>query len=136
MRDLAAFFALAERRSHIPFNWRGGRCCVSFMARAVQAQTGIDPRGTLKWNTRREALQVVKGEGGLIAAMDRRFDRIPPAMANRGDIAGIPDRLFGVRLMMIEGETLVGPGKRGLERQPRAEMTIAWDTSSIKAEAI
>lgn len=136
MRDLAAFFALIERRSHIAFDWRNGRCCVAFMARSVKAQTGIDPRGNLKWNSRRTALKVVAAEGGLIAAMDKRFDRVPPAMANRGDIAALPDRLFGIRLMMIEGETLIGPGKRGLERQPRGDMTIAWDTSSIKSEAL
>ena len=65
--------------------------------------------------------------------MDRRLRRVPPALAQRGDIAGVPDPLFGVRLMVVDGVTLVGPGARGLERQPRSAMVIAWDAMSAGA---
>src|SRR3546814_3100758 len=64
-------------------------------------------------------------------AMDRRMARVAPALAMRGDIAGVPDPLTGLRLMVVEGAMLVGPGAAGLERQPRCAMTIAWDVTTV-----
>lgn len=126
-RDTQALIALIAKRSGRAFRWRRGRDCVSFAAAAVKAQTGRDPLADLpRWRTRREALQIAAVQGGLEAALDRRLTRIAPAMAQRGDIAGLPDRLFGVRLMVVEGATLVGPGATGLERLPRASMVFAW----------
>lgn len=131
-RDHDALFALIEARSRRPFGWRGGRDCVSFAARCAKAQTGIDLlAGVPRWKTRREALAAAEAMGGIEAALDARLTRIPPAMAKRGDIAGLPDPLFGIRLMVVEGETLVSPGDRGLERRPRGLMTLAW---SLDAE--
>jgi hypothetical protein len=34
---------------------------------------------------------VIKRFGSLEAAFDAHFERIPPAQAMRGDIAGVPD---------------------------------------------
>lgn len=125
-RDYPALFALLERRRARRFSWRS-QDCVRFAAAAVKAQTGRDPlAGLPRWRTRREALAAAEAEGGLEAAVDARLKRIPPALAQRGDIAGVPDPLFGVRLMVIEGATLVGPGGHGLERQPRSAMVMAW----------
>jgi len=129
-RDYAALIAAIEAHSRRGFRWRRGRDCVSFAAACIQAQTGHDPLADVPhWRTRREALAFSQAQGGLEAAIDARLDRTPPAMARRGDIAGLPDRLFGVRLMVIEGETLVGPGQHGLERLPRSTMTIAWSAA-------
>lgn len=133
-RDIAALIALIERRAAIPFGWRNGRDCASFAARAVKAQTGIDPRGTLRWRSRREAFAVIAAEGGIEAAIDARLTRVPPALAVRGDIAGVADPLMGIRLAVVEGMTIVSPGQHGLERHPRAEMLIAWDATSVRAE--
>lgn len=131
-RNLPRLFACIEAQSAKPFDWRGDRDCVAFMARCVKAQTGIDPRGDLRWKSRREAYAIIVSEGNLMAAIDARFDRVAPAMAARGDIAAVLDDVFGIRLMIIEGETLVGPGEHGLERQPRAAMGIAWDAMSVR----
>lgn len=126
-RDIAALIETIEAHSARPFRWRRGRDCVSFAAACIHAQTGNDPLADLpRWKSRREALAIAGEEGGLEGAVDRRLRRIAPALARRGDIAGVPDRLFGVRLMVIEGETLVAPGERGLERQRRSTMTMAW----------
>ncbi len=131
-RDIAALIGLIEARSAVPFDWRGrGADCVSFAALAVEAQTGVNPRGTLRWTSKRGALAAIKAEGGLEAAVDRRLDRIAPALAKRGDIAAVPDEELGIRLMIVEGAMLVGPGEGGLERQLRSEMTIAWDATSV-----
>lgn len=126
-RDVQALLALIEARSQRGFRWRRGRDCVSFAAACIAAQTGVDPLADLpRWRTRREALTIANQQGGLIAALDARLTPVPPALAQRGDIAGLPDRLLGIRLMVVEGATLVGPGKRGLERLPRGEMVLAW----------
>lgn len=126
-RDYVALVAAIEARSAKPFRWRRGRDCVGFSAACVEAQTGRDPLADLlSWRTRREALAVAEAQGGLESALDARFARVAPALAQRGDIAGLPDPLFGVRLMIIEGETLVGPGSKGLDRVHRSEMTVAW----------
>lgn len=129
-RDHTALVAAIEARSARRFAWRRGRDCVSFAGACVTALTGRDPlSGLPRWRTRREAAAIIAAEGGLAAALDARFARVPPALAQRGDIAGLPDRLLGIRLMIIEGETLVGPGARGAERLPRSAMTCAWSAT-------
>lgn len=126
-RDTQALIALIEARSSQAFGWQRGRDCVSFAAACVLAQTGTDLlAGMPAWRSRKQAMALAGAEGGLEAALDARLPRVAPALAQRGDIAGIDDPLFGVRLMVIEGATLVGPGTRGLERLPRSVMTRAW----------
>nr|WP_058813361.1 hypothetical protein [Sphingopyxis sp. A083] len=124
---------MLDMRVDRAFSWRGRRDCAHFADAAIVAQTGVSIIGDLRWSSRRAARAIIEAEGGFEAAMDRRLRRIPPALAQRGDIAGVPDPLFGVRLMVVEGVTLVGPGAHGLERQPRSAMTIAWDTMSAGA---
>lgn len=134
-RDYVALVAAIESRARRPFAWRRGRDCVSFAAACAKAQTGQDLlAGVPRWKSRREALAFAEERGGLVTALDIRLDRVPPALAQRGDIAGLPDPLFGVRLMIVEGETLVGPGERGLERLPRSAMTVAWSVTRKAAD--
>lgn len=127
VRDIAALIALLDARVDVPFGWRSGNDCARFADAAIAAQTGVSVIGNWQWQSRREARDVIAAEGGLEAAMDRRLGRVPVALAQRGDIAGVADARFGIRLMVVEGATLVGPGSRGLERSPRAEMIVAWD---------
>lgn len=133
-RNIAGLLALIEARSDLPFGWTGERDCASFAALAARAQSGIDARGPLRWEGLAEAFTVLRAEGGLAMAFDRRFNRVPEAMAQRGDIAAVADKRLGIRMMVVEGRALVGPGKDGLERQPRRDMIIAWDAMSAKAE--
>lgn len=130
-RDVAALIALLDDRVAVPFGWSQKRDCASFADAAIVAQTGISVLGDLSWSSRREARAVIDAEGGLERAMDKRLKRAPLALALRGDIAAIPDPLFGIQLLVIEGATLVGPGDHGLMRMPRSAMTIAWDVMSV-----
>ncbi len=133
-RDLDRLIALIDARSAKAFAWRRGRCCVSFAAAAVRAQTGVNPIADMpRWGSMRRAAELIDAEGGLVAAIDRRLCRVAPAFAQRGDIAGVPDDMFGIRLMVVEGATLVGPGDTGLERQPRSAMTMAWSATAAEA---
>lgn len=129
-RDTAALIAWLDQGAHRRFRW--GRDCVRFACDAVEVQTGTDPAPGLRWRTRREALAILDAEGGLIAAVDRRLQRVAPALARRGDIAGVPEKgAIGLRLMVIEGATLVAPGTNGHDRQPRSAMTIAWSAEAV-----
>lgn len=134
-RDHTALVAAIEARSARPFAWRRGRDCVSFAAACVKAQAGVDILADVpRWRSLRQARAIAGEVGGIEAALDAQLQRVPPALAKRGDIAGLPDDVFGVRLMIVEGETLVGPGARGLERLPRREMTIAWSAEGECAD--
>ena len=125
-----------ERRGARRFSWRGGDC-VSFALGGVKAQTGVDLLADIpRWRSQRQAARVVDTVGGLAEALDLRMDRVPTALAKRGDVAGIPDATFGVRLMLVEGRTLVGPGDSGLVRLDRSAMTIAWDAASARRVAV
>ena len=129
VRDHDALLALIEQVAAKPFAWRDHHC-VRFAARAVEAQTGRDPMAGIVCRSKREAVVLLEQEGGLEAAVDRRLRRIAPALAARGDIAGVVDEEFGVRLMVVEGATLVGPGATGQRRVPRGAMIMAWSVEA------
>lgn len=135
VRDLPALFAFLEARTAVPFDWTGDNDCWSFAALAVKAQTGVDPRGRLRWKTRTGALRLLKKEGGLVAAWDARLSQLPLALAARGDVAAVPDELLGFRALVVEGATLVGPGERGLVRLPRSAAVFAWDALSVREDS-
>lgn len=126
-RNVLALHAFIDSRASVPHAWgRRANDCAGYSLDAVQALTGVDRAPELDWTDAKSGVRVIAAEGGLEAAYDRRFQRIAPALAQRGDIAGVPDADFGIHPMIVEGGTLVGPGEVGNRRQPRAAMTIAW----------
>jgi hypothetical protein len=129
-RNIHLLIDYIERRTDGVFNWSGSRDCVAFAARCVLSVSGVDARGSLRWSSKREAKALIDAEGGLEKAMDGRLSRTPIALAMRGDVAAVADAEMGIRLMIVEGATLVGPGSNRLERLPRSEMIIAWDAMS------
>lgn len=131
-RDRQALLALLEASAAEPFGWTKRRCCAGFVEAAVAAQTGVWVFAGFEWRSRRQAMLLAARLGGLVAVMDARFDRIAPALAQRGDVAGLPDEDFGVRLAIVEGAMLAAPGSAGLARLPRCLMSIAWDTGSAR----
>lgn len=126
-RDVAALLAFIESRHAIPHALgRKRNDCVAFVLGAVRAETGRNRDGGHNWSTLSGAMRVLKRFGSLEAAFDAHFQRIPPAHAMRGDIAGVPDTVFGIHPMIVEGELLVGPGEKGNRRMPRRAMAVAW----------
>lgn len=133
MRDIAALLAFINSRQTVPYAWgRNKNDCMSFMAGAVKALTGKDPARGLKWTSEKTGLALLEKLGGVEAALDARFERIPLAFAKRGDIAGVPDAKLGIHPMIVEGEMLVCPGERGNRRAKRKHMTIAWSAESLR----
>lgn len=133
-RDTNALAAYLAERAHRPHEYgRKANDCLSFVAGAVIAQTGKDPARGLQWKDERTAMVLLmKKLGGVEKALDARFERVPPALASRGDIAVIPDPEIVSHPMIIEGKTLCAPGPRGLKRAPRSAATAAWDVTKPK----
>lgn len=123
-RDLSALAALIEARQAAPFAW-GRHDCVTFAAAAVRAQGGALKIPGRRWRSEAGAARALARAGGLEAAVDGVLRRVPPAFAARGDVA-LVDGARGPLLAVVEGQTLVGPGPRGLERLPREAMRAAW----------
>jgi hypothetical protein len=126
MRDHAALLRFLEERRTMPFSWgSSANDCASFAARAVLAQTGIDPLGDLVWATEDEADALIDNLGGQHTAVSARLREITPAHAKRGDVAGVEQgNRFG--LMIVETATVVGPGIKSIVRRPRSAVRFAW----------
>jgi hypothetical protein len=133
MRDIDALLQYLADRAFMPHEWgRTANDCMSFPAGAVKAQTGKDPARGLKWKSQATGLSLLKKLGGVEKVLDARFERIPSALAKRGDIGIIPDPDLGVHPVIVEGATVCLPGERGLRRHPRSAMTAAWDIEKRK----
>ena len=127
IRDPAALITFLESRE----DWRFGyertpmtHDCARAMSDGIKAQTGQSPldRFASEWTTRRGALRVIRRHGGLAAAVDTVMKRVDLPSAQRGDAGMTRDGA----LVLIEGDTLVGPADIGWQRLPREELVIAW----------
>jgi hypothetical protein len=146
-RDTAQLIAFLNDRATMPYAWGStANDCISFVNGAVIAQTGKCALSGAKWSGKTGALRVLKRVGGIAAALDARFERIPVAFARRGDIAGVPVEamrgiadaeaaLIGLHPAIVEGMTLAAPGERGLRRMPRSLAIVAWDVTRRKMPA-
>lgn len=126
-RDHKALLGFIAERASMPFAWGSeANDCISYAAGAIKAQTGKNPlrkAPRLRWKTEAGAGRVIGRHGGIEAAIDARMTPVRPTMAKRGDLALVR----GVRcVMVVEGDTLVGPGPNGEVRLPRAAMVKAW----------
>jgi len=127
MRDFAALARYLDARRTMPFAWgSAANDCVSFYVGAVRAMAQVDLIGARSWTTARGAARVIARLGGFEAAIDAHMPRVAPALARRGDAAGVACPGHGMMLMLVEGDTLVGPGTHGILRRPRAAMIAAW----------
>jgi hypothetical protein len=123
----ARLIAYLAERLRMPFAWGFNDCCT--LARgAVEAMTGEDAMAGLEPYTKeRGAAKTLRAAGvrSFVELVDARFERVPGAFAQRGDLALA---VLGGRetLCVVEGETICGPGERGLVRLPREVMTVAW----------
>lgn len=125
MRNHDAMLAAIAERAATPFCWRTNDCA-RFAAAIVEAQTGRTILTHLRWKTAQGAMRAIERAGGVEAAVSLWLRPVAPALAQRGDIAGVPDGKLGLRLMVVEGELLVGPGEYGILRQPRSIIARAW----------
>jgi len=132
-RDLVALHRFIDERQNRPHEWgREANDCVGFVLGAVEAMTGVKVAPKTQWTDRASAVRKIARYGSIEQRFDRHFTRIPAALAQRGDIAGVPDAEFGIHPMIVEGITLVGPCETGNRRLPRRAMMIAWSATRPK----
>lgn len=99
--------------------------CARFCGAGVEAVHGLNPlrRFSSEWTTLRGARRVLARHSGMAAAVSEVMSSIPVTLAQRGDVGLTADNA----LVLVEGEMVVGLDlDRGLVRQPRSAMTMAW----------
>lgn len=126
---LAAFLAHQHR---VPFAW-GTADCITLVADAIEAMTGVDPiadiRGT--WTDQATAFLAISQLGtGLAEAIDAVLlplgsQRIERSMVGRGDIVTIKQPL-GVAAGIFAGAGIACRGKAGFAWFARADIVAAW----------
>lgn len=105
---LAAYLEPLRAR---PFAWGQHDCC-TFSAGAVAAMTDVDPMPEFRgrYTTAIGSARALRrfGRGTLAATLDAKFERVEPALAQRGDVV-MSSGLLGICL----GAYLVAVGREG-----------------------
>lgn len=129
---------LAEYLDHAastPPRWGAHDCC-SFAADWVQTQIGADPMADLRgYGSHLAATRILKAEGGIVAAIERRLPRFgysADAMPAPGDIGVVPVTFEGMRkvrlglaaAIRVAGEHWAILGNRGVV------VAYAWPVAS------
>lgn len=119
-----AYVALRDGRS---FEWgKGKQDCCSFANGGVIAITGEDLMADIPDYASAEEADLILADTSLEALMDARLERRESVgFAQRGDV-GLALINDAPTLMLVEGTTIVGPGKRRLEHLHRSALLIAW----------
>ena len=104
----------------VPFEY-GVNDCVLFTVGWAELATGKKYLPEKIWKNEKEALDLIKKHGGLIAAFDQHFKRIEPNYAQDGDLT-IVDGIAHI----FSGAAIVSVGKHGLLNKNRLAATIAW----------
>lgn len=108
--------AYIERVRRAPFAWSTHDCCM-FAAGAVEAVTGADPAAELRGTYGDLAGGMTAlGRAGFAGPVDMAralFDRVPPALAQVGDVA-VVDTPEGPALGVVQGPSIFVVGPEGL----------------------
>lgn len=119
---LIAYIAAREK---LPFEWgKGKQDCCSFGNGGALAMTGVDLMADIPDYASADEADVILVTP-LEELIDARLPRRPVGLAQRGDL-GLADLNGLDTLVIIEGDMIVGPGKRRLQRLPRYLMSTAW----------
>lgn len=94
-----------------PFAWGSHDCC-TFVAGAVVAMTTVDPMAEFRgrYTTARGSVRALRklGAGTLAGTLDRKFEAVDAALAQRGDIV-----MSGGLLGICFGPFLIAVGREG-----------------------
>lgn len=104
----------------IPFAW-GKHDCMLFTIGWVEIATGKKYLPEKLWKDEKEAVRLVKKQGGLIEVFDKHFTRIDPNYAKDGDLTVVD----GVA-SLFSGSKVVSVGENGLAFKKRTEANNAW----------
>jgi hypothetical protein len=113
-----------------PYEW-GKQDCVLFTLNAVLAMTGRDPIPEYRaepWKTKEQAMAMLEAEGGLIAGMDKRFDRRGHLEFSRGDPVLTRDAEGEPSLGICAGRSIAVAGFEEVLYMPMSQQNapIVW----------
>jgi hypothetical protein len=103
-----------------PFKF-GVNDCVLFTIGWVEIDTGKKYLPTKIWKDEKEALRLMKKNGGLIAVFDNNFKRIEPNFAKDGCLTVIDGIAF-----LFSGSKVVSVSDKGLVYRSRLLAKEAW----------
>lgn len=104
-----------------PFEY-GVNDCVLFTIGWAEIAHGKKYLPSKIWANEKEALKLIKKNGGIEKAFDENFNRIEPNYAKDGDITIVDGIAY-----IFSGSGLVSVGKNGTKIISRSESKIAWD---------
>jgi hypothetical protein len=115
---------IAEQR-HRSFAWGEHDCC-QFVARAIEAMTGVNPLATISYQSAKEALRLLRVEQGLLGAVTQRLGASKSVrLAMRGDVvllAGQKRDALGI----VTGEEALFASRKGLASVTVLSCRAAW----------
>ncbi|SEN70651.1 hypothetical protein SAMN05216404_106144 [Nitrosospira multiformis] len=103
------------------FIWGVHDCC-TFVGEWVRLETGRDYLTEHRpWTTAREAKKKLRDLNGLSFFLDQHFKRIPPGMAQDGDLT-----IYQGAACLFSGRHIVSVGETGLVFTDRSVAKEAW----------
>lgn len=121
--EVAMMDAIA-RHADQPFAW-GVSDCFELACDAVHLMTAKDPFPTIRgaYDSEHDALRILarRKAKSVIDLFARKFEEIPPAHAQRGDLAAWDEMGIGI----VTGRHVVGKGPAGMTTLPATRMTRA-----------
>ena len=118
-----------EAALYRPFRWGENDCCL-FAAECVKAVTGADVGSPYRglYDSAQGAACLLDELGGLEGAVRfAGFPEIPPAMAQRGDLAIAPnDGREVLGIVDMTARQIAVPGENGLMFLPVSVASKAW----------
>ncbi len=126
--ELLAEFLASRRMTPYEF---GINDCATFAADCLLYITGTDPLAPWRsnlWSNGEEAGAALDAAGGLVAAVDNIFPRVPRALAQRGDLCLVKDSADQPSLAICAGSVAVSPGFDGQVHSPMRDARLVWRT--------
>lgn len=103
-----------------PFEY-GVNDCILFTIGWVEIATGKKYLPATIWKNEKEALRLIKKNGGLMAVFDKNFTPVEPNFARDGDLTLVDDIAY-----LFSGANLISVGQNGLVSKTRLTAMHAW----------
>lgn len=105
----------------VPFAY-GVNDCILFTVGWAEISSGRKYLPEVIWKNEKEAVSLVKKNGGLVAVFDNNFTRIEPNFAQDGDLTVVDGIAY-----LFSGPQIVSVSKSGLVFQNRMAAKEAWN---------
>jgi hypothetical protein len=105
---------------NIPFEY-GVNDCILFTIGWIEISTGKKYLPAKLWKSEKEALKLIKKNGGLEKVFDEKFKQIEPNFAKDGDLTIVEGISF-----LFSGANIVSVGTNGLMTKNRMLAKKAW----------